>query len=161
MRTFLCLGLAACLLACGDDGEETEAPPPPPDVKAFMENYFVVFDSYDKNAIVALYDPAVTADISGLGMLSGFEEVRAEWLDPFTSAFPDYTHTVNSITVEGQHATADFVFRGTHQAELLGNPPTGKELVLPIIGNYDVADNEVVNFTLEYDVAIVVAAITP
>ena len=80
---------------------------------------------------------------------------------PFTSAFPDYTHTVNELTVEGGHATADLVFQGTHEGPLLGNEPTGKHLTLPILGGYDVKDDVVTSFTLEYDVSIVLATITP
>jgi predicted ester cyclase len=110
---------------------------------------------------MALFAADVTVQISGIGMLQGADAVRDEWLVPFTSAFPDYTHTVNQITVDGTRATADFVFRGTHQAPLLGYEPTGKELVLPIIGTYDVESDLVTNFVLEYEVTIVLDAITP
>jgi predicted ester cyclase len=135
--------------------------PTQPDVNAVMTSYFETFDRRVIEDIVPLYTADVHADISGLGMLDGIDEVRDDWLVPFTSAFPDYTHTVNSITVEGQRATADFVFSGTHQGPLFGYEPTGKQLTLPIMGEYDIVGGAVSSFTLEYDAAVVVAAISP
>ena len=99
---------ALALVGCGDDGAPPEEPPPP-DVQAFMTGYFATFDRYVLDDIMALYSPGVHAEISGLGELDGAAEVRDTWLVPFTSAFPDYTHDVDTLTVEGQTATADFV----------------------------------------------------
>jgi predicted ester cyclase len=147
------------LVACG--GSDETAPLPENEVEAFMTRYFQVFDSYVTDDILALYAEDVSAEITGLGTLSGRDAVRDEWLLPFTSAFPDYTHEVNAVAVEGERATADFVFSGTHQGELLGNEPTGKELVLPIAGSYDVAGGAVRWLSLDYDLAVVLAAITP
>ena len=155
----------ALFMLCNACGSSNEPVPDPTiegtDVQAFMENYFVVFDRRVTNDIMALFASDVTAQISGIGMLQGADAVRDQWLVPFTSAFPDYSHDVNGITVDGTRATADFVFTGTHQAPLLGYQPTGKELVLPIMGTYDVEESLVTHFELQYDVNVVLAAITP
>src|SRR5687768_5100516 len=99
MRSSILL-VASILGACG--GDEEEAPPPqgPNEVEVFMTAYFDTFDTYDMPAIEALFAPDVQADISGLGELDGFAAVRDEWLVPFTSAFPDYQHTVDAMTVD-------------------------------------------------------------
>lgn len=152
----------AILLFCAACGGDDESPPTEgSDVSSFMADYFVVFDRHDQDDILALYAPEVTAQITGLGNLDGIDEVRDQWLVPFTSAFPDYTHTVDQLDVDGQRATAAFVFRGTHQDTLLGYEATGNELVLPITGTYDVEDDAVASFTLEYNLAVVLATITP
>jgi predicted ester cyclase len=161
LRAAAALAVLCAASGCGDDASD---PPPgdePPTVEEFMTGYFETFDSYATGDILALYREDVSAEISGLGQLEGKAEVRDKWLTPFTTAFPDYTHTVNELTVEGNVATADFVFRGTHQAPLQGYEPTGKELVLPIVGTYTVEESAVTHFTLEYDLAVVLAAITP
>jgi len=161
IRAAAALAILCAASGCGDDASD---PPPndePPTVEEFMTGYFETFDSYVTADILALYRDDVTANITGIGPLEGKAEVRDQWLTPFTTAFPDYTHTVNELTVDGNVATADFVFRGTHQAELQGYEPTGKELVLPITGTYTVQESAVTDFTLEYDLAIVLAAISP
>lgn len=162
-RLFAGTALAVFMLcnACGSSEEPAPEPTEEENTEAFMTAYFEVFDSYDQGAIMALYAPDVTAQITGVGMLEGADAVRDQWLVPFTSAFPDYSHTVNEMTVEGTRATVDFVFTGTHQGPLLGYEPTGKELVLPIMGIYDVEADLVTHFELTYDVNIVLAAITP
>jgi predicted ester cyclase len=159
MKTASVMLLILGIAACGGDDEST-APLPGTDVQAFMTRYFQVFDQRVQADIVALFAADVQADISGLGALDGLVAVRDEWLLPFTNAFPDYTHTVDQMNVSGQRAVADFVFHGTHQGELLGYAPTGNELTLPICGTYDVANDLVTSFTLEYDVNIVLTTIS-
>ena len=163
IRAGVLVAVVVLCSACGSSEEPVPAPTEEEQVEAFMVNYFEVFDSYDMEAIMALYAADVSAQITALGTLEGAEAVRDQWLVPFTSAFPDYSHTVNETTVEGARATVDFVFSGTHQGPLLGYEPTGKELVLPILGTYDVdvEAERVTHFELEYDVNVVIAAITP
>jgi predicted ester cyclase len=151
--------VAALCVGCGSDdggGEPTGSDP-----QAFMGHYFEVFDAKVTDDILGLYSPEVTAEISGLGVLEGRDALRDAWLVPFTTAFPDYTHTVQSLELDADRVHAEFVFTGTHQAPLLGSAPTGKELVLPITGSYEISDQTVVAFELEYDLGTVLAAIQP
>ena len=159
-RSGVALAVLVLGQGCGgsDDGDEGSSKP---DTKAFMTSYFDTFDAKVTDDILALYSETVTADITALGKLEGRNAVRDTWLTPFTTAFPDYVHTVNTITVTDGRADVDFVFSGTHQGPLLGFQPSGKPLELPIKGTYDVENDVVTYFKLEYDVQIVLDAIKP
>lgn len=158
-RLPLVLAFGLSTLACS--GEDPESEPAKPVAQAFMERYFEVFDDKLEAEILDLYAPDVTAEISGLGTLSGRDAVRDGWLVPFRSAFPDYVHTLASLETSGQTVVAEFTFSGTHQGPLLGFEPTGKRLDLPITGTYVISDEQVVDFELEYVVQTVLAAIAP
>jgi steroid delta-isomerase-like uncharacterized protein len=56
--------------------------------------------------------------------LSAFEEM----FNSFLSAFPGMTVTIADIFGVGDRVAARHIFRGTHQGELMGIPPTGKEV---------------------------------
>jgi steroid delta-isomerase-like uncharacterized protein len=46
----------------------------------------------------------------------------------FLAAFPDLRTTVEDLIAEGDKVAARWTFRGTHQGELMGIPPTGKQV---------------------------------
>jgi len=46
----------------------------------------------------------------------------------FYSAFPDLHHTFEDQIAEGDKVVSRMTFRGTHQGEFQGIPPTGKEV---------------------------------
>ena len=49
---------------------------------------------------------------------------------PFRSAFPDLHFTIEDIIGEGDTVAVRQTGRGTHQGELFGIPPTGKQLTV-------------------------------
>ena len=46
------------------------------------------------------------------------------------AAFPDLHETVEDIFAEGDKVVTRFTMRGTHQGELMGIPPTGKQVTM-------------------------------
>ncbi len=64
----------------------------------------------------------------GPGMeLSGPAEVK-ELINTYRMAFPDIRMTFEDQIAEGDKVASRWTVRGTHQGELMGNPPTNKSL---------------------------------
>jgi len=60
-------------------------------------------------------------EASGVG---GFKEM----LSVYFAAFSDLSFTVHEIICEGNRAVSRFIAKGTHDGDLMGLPPTGKEI---------------------------------
>jgi predicted ester cyclase len=52
----------------------------------------------------------------------------------FRSAFPDFVHEIKDMVAEGEKVVRIGVFLGTHKAEFLGVPATGKRVRMDFIG---------------------------
>jgi predicted ester cyclase len=55
-----------------------------------------------------------------------FKQVIGMW----RAAFPDFHMTIENLVAEGDLVANRFTTRGTHRAPLMGNPPTGKSMVV-------------------------------
>ena len=60
----------------------------------------------------------------------------------FRSAFPDLHFTIQDQIAEGEKVVTRYTFRGTQQGELMGIPPTGKQVSIEGISIYRVADGK-------------------
>ena len=56
--------------------------------------------------------------------LAGFKQLCTAWW----TAFPDGQFVVEDLIAEGDKVVARVTFRGTHQGEFMGMPPTGKQV---------------------------------
>ncbi|MFL5699246.1 MAG: ester cyclase [Ktedonobacteraceae bacterium] len=61
--------------------------------------------------------------------LHGREEFK-QLLSLYTTAFPDARLSVENQLAEGDQVVIRYTFRGTHQADLIGIPPTGKQVTV-------------------------------
>ena len=61
--------------------------------------------------------------------LHGREEFK-QLLSVYLTAFPDARFTVEDEIAEGERVASRYTFRGTHQGELMGIPPTGKPVTV-------------------------------
>ena len=104
--------------------------------KAFFrqafEEFFIErdFDSVDRN-----YSPnyiqhnEMVAEWAKAQGLSPREGVR-QFFNGFFAAFPDFAPTIDHLYAEGDKVFAFVTWRGTHQGEFQGVPPTGKQVVI-------------------------------
>ena len=67
--------------------------------------------------------PGVPADREGLKQLTAM----------FRRAFPDGRMTIEDMVAEGDRVATRKTFRGTHRGELMGIPPTGREVAIGLI----------------------------
>ncbi len=63
------------------------------------------------------------------------EEVRGreafkQMVAGFRAALPDLRETVEDQVAEGDKVVSRFISRGTHKGELMGAPPTGRQITI-------------------------------
>lgn len=66
---------------------------------------------------------------------------RHGWL---ISALPDFQITIEDLLAEGDKVMVRWTGRGTHQGELLGVPPTGKQVTVSGINVMRIEDGKIV-----------------
>lgn len=71
-------------------------------------------------------------------------EAMKQMLKMFYSAFPDMHHTFDDQIAEGDKVVLRLTFRGTHQGEFQGIPPTGKEIAITAIVVDRIVDGKMV-----------------
>jgi steroid delta-isomerase-like uncharacterized protein len=96
--------------------------------KATIRGFFDAFNRGDLDACAALCVPDYTYYQPGRPPLDveGYRAIGAMFL----KAFPDGHDTVEEQLGEGDRVATRTTYRGTHRGELMGIPPTGKEVVL-------------------------------
>lgn len=111
--------------------------------KALLRRFWdEVFNEKNLDAI----DEMFTADWAYHG--AGGQELRGpeslkEFLGSYFRAFPDMEATVDEILAEEDKVVTRATGRGTHQGELMGMPPTGKQISVPVICITRVVDNKI------------------
>ena len=82
----------------------------------------------------AVAEALVAEDFVALDPPPGLEQGRAGLIAIIArmrTAFPDLEYTIEEQVAEGDKVAVYFVWRGTHQGEFLGIPPTGKRVTVP------------------------------
>lgn len=97
--------------------------------RAALERAVARWNAGDLPGYLELYDPSVVLH-GYAGVEPGLEHVRA-FYEGFWQAFPGNRLQLEDVFAEGDRVVARFVVRGTHQGELMGMPPTGREVSLP------------------------------
>lgn len=69
----------------------------------------------------------------------------------FEAAFPGYQLSAEDMIVEGDRVAIRSVMTGTHQGELMGIPATGKQVSVPLMVFYQVADGKITQFWMNAD----------
>ena len=65
-------------------------------------------------------------------------------LSMFRAAFPDGSMTIEDMIAEGDKVVSRKTYRGTHQGEFLGIPPTGRHITVGLIDMMRLVDGQVV-----------------
>ena len=79
---------------------------------------------------LAVYDELLAPDVvfhNASTTMQGLEAYK-QFLSMYMTAFPDLLFTIEDMIAEGDTVVARFTTRGTHQGNLMGIPPTGKQM---------------------------------
>jgi steroid delta-isomerase-like uncharacterized protein len=69
----------------------------------------------------------------------------------FFAAMPDLTHTVDALVAEGDHVACRLTVAGTQQHELMGVPPTGRNMRVNSYNFYRFRDGKIVEQWVTFD----------
>jgi steroid delta-isomerase-like uncharacterized protein len=97
--------------------------------KALVRRFYE--DAFNQRHL-ALVDELCTADHvfhNPPTTLHGREEFK-QFLSLYITAFPDARFTVEDEIAEGDRVASRYTFRGTHQGDLMGIAPTGKQVTV-------------------------------
>jgi steroid delta-isomerase-like uncharacterized protein len=109
-------------------------------VRRFVEEYQ---SAGDERSFAELLHPHVVDRSRPPGVAAGAEGVRQQF-DAFRAAFPDFKATIHDQIAEGDKVVTRKVFHGTHQGELMGIPPTGREVEIEVIDIVRIEDGRIV-----------------
>jgi predicted ester cyclase len=116
-------------------------------VRRFVDEYQT---GCSESAFAELLDPDVLDHSRPPGSAPGAEGVRQQF-EGFRAAFPDFRATILDQIAEGDRVVTRKVFHGTHEGELWGIPPTGREVEINLIDIVRVADGRIVEHWNQVD----------
>ncbi|GAA3114386.1 steroid delta-isomerase-like uncharacterized protein [Kribbella aluminosa] len=110
-------------------------------VKDFIDGLFTkgdlsAVDTYLAEDFIAHDSPGFGGTPDREGFRHAGEQIRA--------AFPDWHSELHELIAEGDLVAERFTASGTHQAEVMGVPATGKTVTLPGINIFRVRDGRIV-----------------
>ncbi len=85
------------------------------------------------------------------GAASQGPEAMRQLVTSFRSVFPDLRFEVQDLIADGDRVVERVIVRGTHQGELFGIPPTGKEVAYSGISIHRIVDGKVVEHWYEFN----------
>jgi predicted ester cyclase len=109
----------------------------PEENKAFIRRYFEALSGKDKPAAV------VNRYVS--------DEELKHHIALYKAAFPSYQLIAEDMIAEGDKVVVRSTFRGTHKGDLMGIPPTGKQVTMPLILIYRIAEDKIVEHWMQAD----------
>jgi steroid delta-isomerase-like uncharacterized protein len=99
------------------------------DNQVVVRRFFEAFNAGDLDGVAAVYAPAIVVHNSGAPdplNLEGFRQLAGAFL----AAFPGGKHTIEDMIGEGNKVVTRVIYRGTHTGDLMGIPPTGKQVTV-------------------------------
>lgn len=116
--------------------------------RRFVEGIQSFWNTGNFDALEAIVSPDFVHHGPGLPSdLAGLKQV----LPAFRAAFPDLQITVEDIIAEGDRVFDRIFWRGTHQGELMGIPPTGKQVTVQEMHIGRIAGGKVVERWSQWD----------
>jgi steroid delta-isomerase-like uncharacterized protein len=99
-------------------------------------------DSQDIDRFIAFFAPGAVCH-GAVPNEDVTAENAAQFLLPFLEAFPDLNHKIEDIWSKGDKVVARILIEGTHKAEVMGIPPTGKKLSYYQISMAQIVDGKI------------------
>ena len=109
----------------------------PEENKTLIRRYFEAISGNDKPA--TLVNKYTT------------DEALKQHIALFEAAFPRYQLMVEDMIAEKDKVTVRSTFRGTHNGDFMGIPPTGKQATIPVFLIYRLVDDKIVEHWMQAD----------
>ena len=107
--------------------------------KAYVRKYVAALSGKDKPK--ALQDEYIAASD---------EELKGHIMF-FEASFPHYEFIVDDMIAEGDKISVLARFRGVHTRDLMGIPPTGKQVEVPFAITYRLGEGKIVQHWMSFD----------
>jgi predicted ester cyclase len=111
--------------------------------KAVVLKFYEAFDSQDVERGRELMSTDIVGRGMGTDILNGYDAFMQYGMMMF-SAFPDGRHLLEEVIAEDDKVVTRGTFTGTHQGELMGIPPTGKQVKFSVVHVDRVVDGKIV-----------------
>lgn len=98
-----------------------------------------------------LYAPDFVGYITGLPEPVRGREAQKSLIAAFFTAFPDLHETPEELIAEGDKVVIRESYRGTHQGDFQGIPPTGKQVTFTSVDIYRFAGGKIVEVWSQID----------
>jgi predicted ester cyclase len=108
-------------------------------VRRFVDEYQT---RASEAAFAELLDPDVLDHSRPPGIAPGAGGVRQQF-DGFRAAFPDFRAEILDQVAEADKVVTYKVFHGTHEGELWGIPPTGRQVEIAVIDIVRIRDGRI------------------
>jgi steroid delta-isomerase-like uncharacterized protein len=109
-------------------------------VRRFVDEYQT---AANEQSFAELLHPEVVDRSRPPGIAEGAEGVRQQF-EAVRAAFPDFHAVIHDQIAEGDKVVTRKVFHGTHRGELMGIPPTGREVQIEVIDIVRVEGGQIV-----------------
>lgn len=102
---------------------------------------------------LAVFDELGAPDfvLHNASMTTQGREAYKQFVSMYFAAFPDVHFIVEDLIAEGDNVVARHTFRGTHQGDLMGIAPTGKQVTVTGMTITRFANGRVVEQWLSFD----------
>ena len=107
--------------------------------KDLVRRWFEAYSRHDVDAVAGMVAPDF---INNSSTNQGRDGVRAE-LDYWYSAFPDASVAIEDLIEEGDRVVARLTATGTHKGELMGAPPSGKQITAQEIDIFRIENGQI------------------
>jgi predicted ester cyclase len=104
-----------------------------------------LFEEFNKGKAAAM--AVIDRSIDMRGDLKDFKQMESEWYD----AFPDLHVTIDDMVAEGDKVAIRITWTGTHKGEIMGIPPTNKEVTGSLIAIDRFAGGKIVEDNGQFD----------
>jgi len=102
-----------------------------------------IFNKRNVAAVDEYIAPGYVLRTAPEGMPSDREAVK-EFIEMYLEAFPDLQISIDELLAVDDKVVGRFTFRGTHERELMGLPPTGRRISVRQIAIYRIENGKVV-----------------
>jgi predicted ester cyclase len=106
--------------------------------------------SAENKALIRQFLEAVSGKDKTAAILTEYitDEEMVQHIAGFESAFPRYEITAEDMIAEGDKVAVRARVQGTHKGDLMGIAPTGKQVSLPVLVIYRIADGKIAQYWL-------------